>query len=136
MKEVKYIRWKAMVFVAFGASISFVGAYLCSDFERIILGIAVFVFGALLMHVGRLRLRENDVLLRLTPEAIWTKEFGWQPWNKMVVELDRTQRAFTATLEIHRPNDATPRFFEYVSHLTISENELRQWLERFASNQK
>lgn len=80
--------------------------------------------------VNRLKLKEKDVLLRLMPTQIWTKEFGWQPWKGLLVKLEDSRQG--CSLEIRRPNTFTPRFFEYVSVLTIRETELLNWVKRFA----
>jgi hypothetical protein len=132
MREVKYIRWKAWVGVALGLGVALGGLVVCHDLAYLFPGAAIILAGALIAHVARLRLVENDVLLRLTPDRIWTKEFGWQPWNNLVIELDINQRE--SSLEIHRPTEFTPRFRENIAHLDISPAELRRWVARHAEN--
>ncbi|MGI4865257.1 MAG: hypothetical protein ACRYFZ_15150 [Janthinobacterium lividum] len=133
MREVKYVRWKAWISVAFGLAIAGVGLAACWEFNKLPLGAAVTLFGAVMVHVARLRLVESDVLLRLTPDKIWTKEFGWQPWGSLVVDLDINHRE--SSLEIHRPNEFTPRFREDIAKLDISPAELRHWVTRYAGQQ-
>jgi hypothetical protein len=130
MREVKYVRWKAWVGVAFGTVIALGGLVVCRDLESLFPGAAIILLGAVMAHVARLRLIENDVLLRLTPNKIWTKEFGWQPWGSLVVDLAINHRE--SSLEIHWPNEFTPRFREDIAKLDISPAELRQWVERYA----
>lgn len=48
-----------------------------------------------------------------------------------MVKLEDSRQGYS--LEIRRPNTFTPRFFEYVSVLTIRETELLNWVERFAT---
>jgi hypothetical protein len=130
MGEVKYVRWKAWVGVAFGLAVVLGGLAVCRDLAYLFPGAAIILAGAVMAHVARLRLVENDVLLRLTPDKIWTKEFGWQPWTNLVIELAINQRE--SSLEIHWPNEFTPRFRENIAHLDISPAELRQWVARYA----
>ena len=75
-----------------------------------------------------MRLQENDVLLRMTPEMVWTKEFGWQPWGKLEIKLKDNGKYGGLVLEIHKPDEFTPRFLEYIGTLDIDEEELRDWL--------
>ena len=130
MREVKYVRWKAWVGVVFGVAVALGGLAVCRDLDYLFPGAAIVLLGSLMAHVARLRLLENDVLLRLTPDKIWTKEFGWQPWERLVIDLDINRRS--SRLEIRRPNEFTPRFWENVAHLDISPAELRQWVARYA----
>jgi hypothetical protein len=130
MREVKYIRWRAWSSVAFGLVVALGGLAICRDLAYLFPGAAIALLGALIAHVARLRLVENDVLLRLTPDRIWTKEFGWQPWGKLVIDLDINHRE--SSLEIHWPNEFIPRFREDIAKLDISPAELRQWVERYA----
>jgi hypothetical protein len=130
MREVKYIRWKAWVGVAFGAAVALGGLAVCRDLAYLFPGAAIVLLGAVLVHVARLRLLENDVLLRLTPDKVWTKELGWQPWDRLVIDLATNRQS--SSLEIRRPNEFTPRFWENVAHLDISLAELRQWVARYA----
>ena len=131
MKEIRHVRWKAIVQVVTGAVIASGGLLLLLHGNNALLGWASLVFGAIMVLVNRLKLKEKDVLLRLMPTQIWTKEFGWQPWEGLLVKLEDSRQGYS--LEIRRPNTFTPRFFEYVSVLTISETELLNWVKRFAT---
>ncbi|MBF9224179.1 hypothetical protein [Hymenobacter ruricola] len=131
MKEVRYVRWKAMMQVMVGAAIATGGLLIIASSKQALPGVLFLIFGTIMALVNRLKLKEKDVLLRLTPEQIWTKEFGWQPWGSLLVKLENSRQGYS--LEIRRPTDFTPRFHEYVSALTISEHELQDWVKRFAA---
>ncbi|GAB2791726.1 hypothetical protein GCM10027175_33050 [Hymenobacter latericoloratus] len=127
MVEVRYNRWSAWLQVALGLVLLGTGIALSPT----IAGLILLLAGAVTVHIASLRLRESDVLLRLTPERIWTKEFGWQPWKKLVVNLESDRNGYT--LEIHRPSSFTPRFYARVSTLTITAKELKAWAMQFAT---
>jgi hypothetical protein len=135
MLEVKYVRWKAFIQLAFGILLPVSGILLAVCTEGpILVGVVAVFAGMIFIQMARLRLQENDIILRLTPTMVWTKEFGWQPWESLLFILENTRK--DCTLEIRRPTDFTPRFFEWVGTLTISKSELSQWIKRFATNYK
>jgi hypothetical protein len=135
MLEVKYVRWKAFIQLAFGILLAVSGILLAVCTEGLILVGVVAVFaGMIFIQMARIRLQESDTILLLTPTMVWTKEFGWQPWESLLFILENTRK--DCTLEIRRPTDFTPRFFEWVGTLTISKSELSQWIKRFATNYK
>ncbi|WP_188814952.1 hypothetical protein [Hymenobacter cavernae] len=99
--------------------------------DQLLPGIIEALVGALIIHMANLRLKERDVLLRLTPEKVWTKELGWQSWENLAVSLERIRLGYYS-LEIRPVNDLTPRFFEYVPYLDIEGEELKRWVQQFA----
>jgi hypothetical protein len=135
MLEVKYIRWKAFMQLPFGILLVVSGILLavCTT-ASIFTGVVAVLPGMIFIQMARIRLQERDTILRLTPTMVWTKEFGWQPWESLLFVLENTRK--DCTLEIHRPTDFTPRFFEWVGTLTINKSELSQWIKRFATNYK
>jgi hypothetical protein len=135
MLEVKYVRWKAFIQLSFGIVLAVIGILLalCTA-GPILVGVVAVFAGMIFIQMARIRLQESDTILRLTPTMVWTKEFGWQPWESLLFILENTRK--DCTLEIRRPTDFTPRFFEWVGTLTISKSELSQWIKRFAINYK
>lgn len=130
-RAVKYVRWRAFALAAVGLLVMGVGvASVVSSLGNFALASLVILIGAVIVHIARLRLKESDTLLILTPDRIWTKELGWQAWGNLLVILHET--GGMDTLEIRRPEDFTPRFFERVSTLNIHAHELRQWIKRFS----
>jgi hypothetical protein len=128
MIEVRYNRRSAWLQVLYGVILAGMGIWLlCFT----IAGLLLMLIGAVIIHVASLRLREHDVLLRLTPKQLWTKEFGWQPWSKLIVSMQYDRNGYT--LEIHKPSDFTPRFYARVSTLTIDKKDLLSWVERYAT---
>jgi hypothetical protein len=133
--EVRYIRWKAFILLAFGILLVVCGILVAVCTAGPILAGVVAVFaGVIFIQMARLRLEERDTILRLTPKMVWTKEFGWQPWENLLFILEYTSK--DCTIEIRRPTDFTPRFFEWVGTLTIDKSELSHWIKRFAKNYK
>lgn len=137
MREVKYVRWKAWVHVALSGGLVLGGLALAWVTSEALPGLPVAFVGAVLVHISRLPLREPDVLLRLTPTRVWTKELGWQEWGKVLVFVERTTERWgggwrSSHLVVHRPNEFTPRFFENIAMLDIGEAELRRWLGQYA----
>ena len=129
MREVRYVRWKAILSVCIGAFVILCGLALCIEFDSFMPSIIVLL-GAVRAYTGNLRVREKDVLLRFTPQEIWTKEFGWQAWSNLEVVLEEAGQGYT--IEIRRTGHYTPRFLEYVSNLTIDAHELKKWIQQFA----
>ncbi|WP_324672846.1 hypothetical protein [Hymenobacter sp. GOD-10R] len=99
--------------------------------DQLLPSILEALLGALVIHMASLRLKESDVLLRLTPEKVWTKELGWQSWEDLAVSLERVRLGYYS-IEIRRLHDLTPRFFEYVPYLDIEGKELASWVQQFA----
>jgi hypothetical protein len=129
MREVKYSRGNAYFSLSFGLTVLAGSTYaLVLDFANLFFARVFMLSGAIIVQISRSRLQAKDVLLRLTPDMVWTKEFGWQPWEKLEVELKDKGKYGGLTLEIHRPNEFTPRFLESIDSLDIDEEELRQWL--------
>jgi hypothetical protein len=133
MREVKYIRWKAWVNVGLSGLLTLGGLALAWHTGQALPGLPIAFVGAVLVHVSRLPLLEPDVLLRLTATRIWTKELGWQSWAAVLVYLERNSRTNSDShLVIHRPSEATSRFFENIAMLDIEKSELKQWLAQYA----
>jgi hypothetical protein len=135
MLEIKYVRWKAFIQLAFGILLAVSGILLAVCTEGpILVGVVAVFAGMIFIQMARIRLQARDTILRLTPTIVWTKEFGWLPWKDLLFIIEQGRR--DCTIEIRRPNNITPRFFEWVGTLTISKSELSQWIKRFATNYK
>ena len=133
MREVKYVRWKAWRDVALSGLLTLGGLALAWVLASGWLGLLVAFVGAVLMHISRLPLLEKDVLLRLTPTGVWTKELGWQRWEQVRAYLENGSRSGPPNiLIIHRLHEVTPRFFEYIGALDVDRKEVQYWLDRHA----
>lgn len=131
MREVRYNRWSAWLQAGLGlalAGMGIVSVFAPEENELAFGGLIFVLVAAIILHRARLRLKEQDVLLRLTLDKVWTKEFGWQPWEKLVVSLEYGKQGYI--LEMHKPDKFTPRFYENVSTLNIDADELKKWIKR------
>jgi dipeptide/tripeptide permease len=80
MREVRYDQSQSWFLVGVGVCVVG-GAAAWGLLNDAWIGAGVIVFiGAVIIHLGRIRLQEKDVLLRLTIDRVWTKELGWRRW--------------------------------------------------------
>lgn len=138
MLEIRYNQWTAWLQTGVGIGVAGLGAYVAYQYtEQVKLeyglgNLGVVVLGLLIAHMARLRLQERGVMVRFTEQEVWTKELGWQPWNKLRVVLD-VGRNEQGMLKIHRPPDAARRFFAYTGVLDASTTEMKSWIQRYGA---